>query len=116
MSNLRLPKGGTLKGTTKKHMMRESEQAEITTGDIELQPSAPPPSGCDSSIVVVGDDSVSAMLHRLHLESYLQKFLDDGVDTLERCDGLELEDLLGMGMKKGHAKQFLTAIKDDSPQ
>eukprot|EP00457_Paulinella_chromatophora_P003130 gb/GEZN01003136.1/.p1 GENE.gb/GEZN01003136.1/~~gb/GEZN01003136.1/.p1 ORF type:complete len:547 (-),score=63.65 gb/GEZN01003136.1/:477-2117(-) len=56
--------------------------------------------------------ALSSFLHNVNLGQYFQSFMDNGYDSLELCAriSISVEELVAMGMKKGHARQFLTAL------
>ena len=59
------------------------------------------------------DNDVMKLLRELKLEDYFQKFMDEGYDTLDRLENIVLEDLIkDIGLKKGHARQFLRKIEN----
>ena len=58
------------------------------------------------------DNDVKKLLRDLDLVEYFQKFMDEGYDTLDRLANIVLEDLMDIGLKKGHARQFLRKIEN----
>ena len=65
-------------------------------------------------------DDVEKFLRDHNLENYYQNIVDEGYDTLDDLRNIELDDLLDIGLKKGHAKRLLRKINeqstDDGPQ
>ena len=57
------------------------------------------------------DNDVKKLLRDLNLVEYFQKFMDEGYDTLDRLANIVLEDLLEIGLLRGHARQFLREIQ-----
>ena len=55
-------------------------------------------------------DNVLTFLTELHLEAYYDKFIEEGYDDFEFFVDLKIQDLLEMGMKKGHAKRVIGKI------
>ena len=58
-------------------------------------------------------EKVLAFLTELHLESYYDKFISVGFDDTEYFADIQLEDLLEMGMLKGHARRVIGQINRD---
>ena len=53
---------------------------------------------------------LSCFLQDLDLGKYHESLVDEGFDSMERCANAEFEDLLAVGMKRGHARQLLAAL------
>ena len=53
---------------------------------------------------------MSCFLQDLDLGKYHESLVDEGFDSMERCANAEFEDLLAVGMKRGHARQLLAAL------
>ena len=68
---------------------------------------AAPPVAAPASPV----DSVAALLKSLRLERYYDTLVNEGYDDLAFLSEATLDDLLEMGMKKGHARAMLCAIR-----
>jgi len=54
-----------------------------------------------------GATTVRALLERLDLLKYADLLIDEGFDSLAALRALTLEDLLAMGLKRGHARLLL---------
>ena len=52
-------------------------------------------------------NNVRTFLRDLDLENYYEKIIEEGYDKLDDLQNLDLNELLDMGLKKGHAKQLL---------
>lgn len=59
-------------------------------------------------------DDVKKFLRDHNLENYYQSIVDEGYDTLDDLRNIELDDLLDIGLKKGHAKRLLRKINEQS--
>ena len=56
--------------------------------------------------------TILAFLTEIHLESYYNKFIEEGYDDIEFLADVQLKDLLEIGMKKGHAKHLRKAYHE----
>ena len=57
-----------------------------------------------------GEDEVKTFLLSHGLAEYHDKLVDVGYDTISRLKNIVLEDLLDIGMLKGHARKLLRDI------
>ena len=58
-------------------------------------------------------ENILAFLTELHLESYYDRFIEEGYDDIEFLADIQLDDLLEMGMKKGYARRVIGKINRD---
>jgi len=54
--------------------------------------------------------NILTFLTELHLESYYDTFIEEGYDDINFLSVVPLEDLLEMGMKRGHARRVIAKI------
>lgn len=54
---------------------------------------------------------VRALLRSLELEGFADLLVAEGFDSLHCLRSLQLEDLLAMGFKRGHARTLLTTLQ-----
>ena len=59
-------------------------------------------------------ENILAFLTELHLESYYNTFIEEGYDDIEFLSDIQLDDLLEIGMKRGHAKCVIGKINRSS--
>jgi len=64
-----------------------------------------------ASLVHINSTNVKTFLSELRLDSYYETFVEEGYEEFEYLVNIALEDLLEMGMKKGHARTILRKIK-----
>ena len=57
-------------------------------------------------------DDLTRILERLgnYYAGYEDAIRDEGYETIDELRGLELDELVEMGVKKGHAKRIIRAI------
>ena len=60
------------------------------------------------------DNDVKKLLRDLDLVEYFQKFMDEGYDKLDDLLHIVLEDLIAIGLKRGHARRVLRELKQRS--
>jgi len=58
-------------------------------------------------------ENILAFLTELHLESYYDRFIEEGYDDIEFLADIQLDDLLEMGMKKGYARRVIGKLNRD---
>ena len=56
------------------------------------------------------DNDVKNFLIELQLESYYEKFIEEGFDDINFFGGIQMEDLLDIGMRRGHARRVISKI------
>ena len=71
-----------------------------------------PPVAANNMEDLVGKGA-SIILDRVNLPQYLEKFNEDGFDTIESLKNLNEIDLKEMGVKKGHIRVILNYLHEE---
>jgi ankyrin repeat protein len=101
---------GNIRGTDVPHRGSEKSLEEAIENDKTLAEGPVVASGSIEELVGKG---ASIVLDRCKLPQYVERFNEDGFDTIESLKNLNESDLKDMGVKKGHIRVIMNYLHEE---
>merc|ERR1719300_1472818 len=67
---------------------------------------------CPNPIEYEDTSELKHFLESLNLQQHNKALVSEGFETLEDLDNVQFEDLLAIGMKRGHARRLIKALEE----